>query len=198
MTLTDFLTAYDHPGSIVLLEGKRDVRPEDVPQLIALGKMLAEQSSHILFRSGNAEGSDLFFSQGVAGVDARRLQVITPYSGHRSKANQAYSTVALDQINLAEEPEVVYHSRQHKKTDKLIDQYLAGERDRFSIKAAYILRDTVKVLGTTDVPRATFAIFYDDLLNPRQGGTGHTMRVCEENEMPMVDQREWMAWVVVE
>ena len=195
MTYLEFVAAHDKPGAVVLLEGKREVPAEDQDRLRALGRLVAGGTKYITFRSGNAEGSDHFFSEGVAGVDPKRLQVITPYSGHRSKANLAHETVALDQINLLAEQEVVYQSKSNKKTEKLIDRFVAGDHDRFTIKAAYILRDTVKAIGTKDVKPATFGIFYDDLANPRSGGTGHTMQVCEANGIPLIDQRVWMGWL---
>jgi len=195
MTFKDFIKQYDKEGAVVLLEGKRGVLETDRPKLIQLGKMLAVKTKHMLFRSGNASGSDEYFSAGVAEVDAKRLQVITPYTGHRKKTNKAYETVSLDQINIAEEPEVIYQSKQNKKTEKLIDKYVGGARDRYSIKAAYIIRDTVKVLGSENVSAATFGIFYDDLENPKSGGTGHTMKVCEEYDIPIVDQKVWMKWL---
>lgn len=195
MTLDDFLQLYEKPGSIILLEGKRNVREEDGKKLVKLGNLLTFKTRYMLFRSGNADGSDQLFSEGVAGIDNRRLQVITPYSGHRRKTNLAYDTIALDEIDLAAEADVVYHSKNNKKTEKLIEQYLGGNRNSYAIKAAYIIRDTVKALGAEGVQPATFGIFYDDLQNPESGGTGHTMRVCRMNNIPIIDQRTWFEWV---
>jgi hypothetical protein len=195
MTLKEFIKKHDKPGAIVLLEGKRNVLKPDQAQLVRLGNMLASSTQHILFRSGNASGSDQYFSEGVVAVDTKRLQVITPYTGHRKKTNRAYNTISLDQIDIAEEPEVIYQSKQNKKTEKLIDKYVAGARDRYSIKAAYIIRDTIKVLGSENIGSATYGIFYDDLENPKSGGTGHTMNVCEQNDIPVIDQRVWMEWL---
>lgn len=195
MTLQTFLANFDHDQSFVLLEGKRTVLPEDQEKLIALGRLLASKTSKIIFRSGNAEGSDQFFSMGVASVDSKRLQVITPYSGHRQKTNLAYQTISLDEINLSEEPELVYLSRQNKKTEKLVDQYVAGDKNRYSVKAAYILRDTVKVIGAGNVSPASFGIFYDDLAEPMSGGTGHTMKVCVQHGISMVNQTVWFKWL---
>lgn len=102
----------------------------------------------------------------------------------------------MDDINIAAEPDVIYQSKQNKKTEKLIDQYVAGNKDRYSIKAAYIIRDTIKVLGTHEIKPATFGIFYEDFENPRSGGTGHTMNVCEQNNIPIIDQRTWFDWLM--
>jgi len=195
MTLQNFLSQFDQPNAIVLLEGKRTVLPEDQEKLTALGALLASKTKNMIFRSGNAEGADQFFSVGVSAVDPKRLQVITPYSGHRQKTNLAYQTVSLDDISLSEEPELVYQSKQNKKTEKLVDQYVAGDKNRYSIKAAYILRDTAKVIGTGEIKPASFGVFYDDLLDPMSGGTGHTMKVCVQNGVPLADQKVWFGWL---
>lgn len=195
MKFEAFIERYDKENSIILLEGKRDVRDEDIFKLIALGKKLAENTKNAIFRSGNAKGSDQYFSQGIASVSSLRLEVITPYSGHRSKKNQASTTYSLDDINLAEEPEVVYHSKSNYKTKDLVEKYVAGKRDRYSIKASYILRDTIKVIGTKNIKPISFAIFYDDLDNPGKGGTGHTMNICRQNNIPLIDQRSWLGWL---
>jgi len=195
ITLKEFITIHDLPHSIVLLEGKRNVKEEDKEKLSALGKLLASKTKNMIFRSGNAEGSDQYFSDGVTSVDSKRLQVITPYAGHRKKTNKAYDTINLDELDIAAESDVVYHSKSNKKTEKLIDKYVAGARDRFSIKAAYIIRDTIKAIGTEDIKPATFGIFYDDLEDPMSGGTGHTMDICKQHNIPVLDQSVWFKWL---
>jgi hypothetical protein len=195
MTLIEFLKEFDKDNSIILLEGKRNVIDEDKEKLKALGRLLASRTKRMLFRSGNAEGSDQLFSDGVTEVDNKRLQVITPYSGHRQKTNQSYDTISLDDINIANEAEVLYHSKSNKKMEKLIDQFVSGEKNRYTIKAAYIIRDTIKAIGTDDIKPATFGIFYDDLDNPILGGTGHTMNVCKQNNIPIIDQKIWFKWL---
>lgn len=195
MTFFDFINKYDVPGSIVLLEGKRDVKEDDQPLLTELGHKLASSTTHMIFRSGNATGADQLFSEGVFQIAPDRLQVITPYTSHRNKGNAVYTSIPLDDVNLMQEPGVVYQSKHNKKTANLIDKYVAGARDRFSIKAAYIIRDTVKAIGTTDIPPANFGIFYDDLSNPMQGGTGHTMDVCKKNGIPVINQSIWFGWL---
>jgi len=195
MTLNEFISKFDTENSIVLLEGKRNVLHEDQEKLFALGKLLATKTSKMIFRSGNAEGSDQFFSDGVASVDNKRLEVIVPYSGHRQKTNKAYNTISLDEINIAADREAVLQSKNNKKTEKLIDKFVAGDKNKFTIKAAYIIRDTIKAIGTDGVSPASFGIFYDDLENPMCGGTGHTMNVCEQNNIPIIDQRIWFSWL---
>lgn len=195
MKLSDFIELYDREESIVLLEGKRLVGPADREKLWALGKLLTEKTSKMKFRSGNAGGADQLFSEGVASVNPERLQVITPYAGHRSKTNKAAETIPLNEVNIAAEPEVVYQSKGNKKTEQLIDRYVTGEINHYTIKAAYILRDTIKVIGTRTIKPATFGIFYDDPENPKSGGTGHTMQVCAQNNIPAIDQSIWFSWL---
>ena len=65
MDLPTFITTYDQPGAVVLLEGNRDVRPADGPKLTALATLLAQRTKYMRFRSGNAGGADAFFAAGV-------------------------------------------------------------------------------------------------------------------------------------
>ncbi len=195
MTITDFIQKYDKEGNIVLLEGKRNVKEEDKEKLVQLGRTLAGASQYMKFRSGNATGSDELFSRGVAMVDHSRLQVITPYANHRQKKNLAYETISMDDINIADENAVIISAKKNKKTKNLIDKYVEGDRGRFAIKAAYIIRDTVKVLGTSEIPPIVFGLFYDDLQDPMSGGTGHTMNVCIEHDTPILDQNGWFDWL---
>lgn len=194
MLLEEFLARFDREGSVVLLEGKRAVAEQDREKLIALGRMLAEKTAYTLFRSGNAPGADELFSEGVAMVDPKRLEVITPYKSHRKKTNKAYTTYSLDEIDVVSEPAVIYHSKTQKKNAKLVDAYVAGDKNALSTKAAYLIRDTVKVLGTNEIPKASFGIFYNDLSNPLEGGTGHTIAVCRENGVETIDQETWFNW----
>lgn len=195
MTFQDFLSKYDLANATILLEGKRDVKPEDQVKLVAFGKKLAETMRSARFRSGNAAGADLYFSQGVSAIEPTRLEVVTPYTGHRQKENHAYNTISLDDINLANEPELVYQTKSNKKFANLVDKYVDGEKNRNTMKVAYLLRDTVKVTGTNEVPPSTFAFFYDDLDNPKSGGTGHTMQICDLNNVPYLTQDIWMTWL---
>ncbi|MGY6560688.1 MAG: hypothetical protein ACXITV_01135 [Luteibaculaceae bacterium] len=195
MQLESFLKQYDFNGSVVLLEGKREVLPQDELKLVALGRKLCQESTFIQFRSGNAKGADAFFAEGVVSVDPKRLEVIVPYTGHRDKQNLAYKTHSLNDINLAEEPDILYKTLEQSKSKSAIRRYATGKRDRFSLKAAYLLRDTAKVLGSKSISKASFALFYDDLGNPVQGGTGHTMMVCKDSKVPYLTQETWFTWL---
>jgi len=115
MTLDQFITQYDYQGSIILLEGKRNVPIDDQGHLKALGQQIAQKTKYATFRSGNANGADLYFSQGVAMVDFQRLEVVIPFDGLRSKSNLAGKTLSLDEIDLLAYPEIVELSARNKK-----------------------------------------------------------------------------------
>lgn len=195
VTIEQFVKTYDKPGTVILLEGKRAVLPADQPKLFDVGKLLAGSTKHIVFRSGNAKGADYYFSQGVAQVDPSRLQVITPYRGHRHKSNLGHQTISLDDVDLASEPNVIFHTKNSSSVVPLIDGFLKAGDNAFTVKARYLLRDTIKVVGTSRLQPAAFAIFYDDLTRPKTGGTGHTMRVCDKNGIPYIDQKVWFKWI---
>jgi len=195
MDLRQFIETYDYPGAILLFGGKRDVRDGDQEMIISLGRLLGSTAKHMLFRSGNALGADELFSKGIVEHAPARLQVVVPFTGHRARKNVAYDTISLDQLNIASETEVAYQSLTNHKTKYIVNEYLKGKRDNLAMKGSYIIRDTVMVIGAHGVPRAHCALFYDDLQNPRTGGTGHTMNVCETNGIPFLDQRIWLNWL---
>jgi hypothetical protein len=195
-SFSQFIATYDVPGAVILLEGKRKVLTGDESALVAIGEKLCREMRHARFRSGNASGSDELFSMGVARINPYRLEVIVPYTGHRKKNSLGYHTHSMDEISLAAEPEVTYHTKSNSSKAKLVDDYAGGIMNGVTIKAAYLLRDTVKVIGTrSGIPKATVALFYDDLENPCQGGTGHTMTVCKNNKVPYFIQSTWMKWL---
>jgi len=123
------------------------------------------------------------------------LQSVIPHHKHRKNDNFAYNTVSLDDIDIINEPKIIYQSKSNKSTDNLIDKYFSGNINRYSIKSAYIIIYTVKVLGTKYVKPANFGIFYDDLSNPCKGGTGHTMNICRHNKIEFIDQNVWFNWL---
>lgn len=194
MNFDEFINQYDFEGSIVLLEGKRNVLENDIDKLISLGNKIAIQSKYIKVRSGNADGSDYYFCKGFAEFAKDRLEVIVPAKNHRAKYNMANETYNIGNMNFVNEDEVIYQTK-NKKTEAMIDSYLKGEKNRYSVKAPYLIRDTMKVIGHNEIKACDFAIFYDDLDNPKQGGTGHTINVCEKNNVPHVNQSVWFNWL---
>lgn len=195
MTLENFIHLFGKPGAVVLLEGKRKVDANDAPKLSAIGYLLASRMPDVLFRSGNAPGADELFAAGVAAVDVSRMQVVTPHAGHRANQSKGFNTVALDQVQLATEPEVIYESRQDTRNRNLVDAYVNGTNRLLAVKGAYLIRDTVKVVGVSGVAPASVGLFYDDLSKPATGGTGFTMDVCLRRGVPVIDQRIWFKWL---
>jgi len=195
MLLEKFISDFNCEGVIVLLEGKRKVLPEDEEKLVMLGALLAKRMSLVHFRSGNAGGADEFFAQGVTSVDRDRFHVIIPDSNHRKRQRVGITSYSLDDMQLTQEDRVVYESRKHKKTEKLVDRYLSGVRDKTTHYITPIIRDAIKVIGHDQIPPANVALFYDDLSNPEDGGTGFTIKTCRENDVPFFDQRVWFEWL---
>jgi hypothetical protein len=197
MEFQKFLESYDKPGFIVLLEGKRVVSEDDQQKLLKLSAILLYHTNHMVFRSGNASGADELFCSVIMEHAPERLELITPYSSHRKKqsSHNQIKKYSIDTIDFVEEPGLVYGTKMGTKNDKLVDSYVSGDRNKNSIKAAYLIRDTAKVLGTSTIPKANFALFYDDLANPKSGGTGHTMKVCDEFGLPYINQETWFEWL---
>jgi hypothetical protein len=196
LSLADFIRLLDEENSIVILAGKRDVIESDIQKLHQLGELLAHNTKHIIFRSGNADGSDKYFSDGVIKINSRRLQAITPYSSHKISNRLTHEIIHLDSIDLNKETDLINTAKKNKNVKGLVEEYIKGLDKRLKSKGAYILRDTLMVTGTkSGILPAFFAIFYDDLKNPEQGGTGHTMLMCKEKNVPFINQRTWMKWL---
>jgi hypothetical protein len=200
MTLEKFIKLFDKEGCIVLLEGKRKVLKSDEKRLVEIGRLLAASTKHCVFRSGNAGGADAFFKEGVMLVDPKRFQAIVPFNDHMKSVKEElglYERISLDDINLAREPQILYESKRTKQQKGLVESYEKGVDPKNSVKGAYIVRDTVKVTGAPSqgISPAHFGIFYDDLRNPKSGGTGHTMVVCDNQMVPYVNQKVWGEWI---
>jgi hypothetical protein len=195
MTFSEFKSTYDRPGSVILLEGKRDVKPEDKPKLTKLGEMLCKKLLYSEFRSGNADGADYFFCEGVANIDSKRLELILPYTSHKKSSRLTDRYHSIENIDMVKEPNVVYQAKANLKNRHLINKYVEGDRKKPGMQGSYLLRNTVKVTGTSGIGSASFAIFYDDLKKPESGGTGHTMLMCKNINIPYIDQKIWMTWL---
>jgi hypothetical protein len=66
---------------------------------------------------------------------------------------------------------------------------------RLAAKAAYLIRDTMKVMGySEEFGSPICGLFYVDLSDPEAGGTGHTNRVCRQHGIPVAFQDSWMNW----
>ena len=181
---------------VILLEGTRELPEPDAEKLEAVARRLAEDYPPARFRTGNAEGADAAFARGVAAVDPARLEYVLPYGGHRRKslASRSY------QITLTELPKVA-EERAARDTADASPAYgsMLAKRDKVpsvGARVRYLLRDTFKVTGSPEngLPPATVGLFYVNARDPMKGGTGHTIRVCRCQAIPVAFQEEWMGW----
>src|SRR6056297_344304 len=180
---------------VILLEGRRKVKSGDKAKLTTFAYNLAVAFPNVTFRTGNADGSDTLFAKGVAEVDPARIQYVVPYPGMKKKNRiEGAEVLSLDQIDKVEEEKVEYlTSRQSEKTASMIDYAKKNPDGMMAAKTKYLLRDTLKVTGSTtgNYSPPVAAFFYIDTDDKYAGGTGHTIKVCEELDVPVYTQIEW-------
>lgn len=197
MTYSEFSALSEaHPGGVVLLEGRRSIPPSDAIRATEFARNLATRFGSLRFRSGNAEGSDQAFADGVAAVDPARLQIVAPYASHRKSSRYADATYdSPESLSEVQEVQLVYRtSRASPKNRGLLEK--RGRKGPLGAKTAYLIRDTMKVTGhSVAFPRPVCALFYVDLANPMDGGTGHTIRVCMQEGVPYAFQDAWLTWL---
>lgn len=192
-TIQELIDSSDNP--VILLEGRRKVKPEDKEKLSTFAYNMAVAFPDVIFRTGNADGSDTHFAKGVAQVDPARIQYVVPYPGMKKKNRiEGADVLSLDQIDQVEEEQVEYlTSNQSKSTASMIEYAKKNPKGRMAAKSKYLLRDTLKVTGSVSgnyhPPVAAF--FYIDTADKYAGGTGHTIKVCEELHVPVFTQIEW-------
>jgi hypothetical protein len=197
MTLEE-LDALIEPAQapVILMEGRRSIPPAFYERAVAAGRFLAERYPHARFRSGNASGADEAFSKGVAKVDASRLQIVAPYRTHRLKDRFGGARYDSPESMAPDMADAIT-----KRTGAaspaargLVGQF--GGTGRSAAKAAYLVRDTMKVAGfSEEFPKVAAALFYVDMEDPMAGGTGHTVRVCRDGNVPVIFQDAWSAWI---
>lgn len=195
MNLKAFLDQYNHNNVVILLEGKRNVPDNESMALQEVSKLLAKELPLAHFRSGNAKGADEFFARGICAVEPTRFHVVIPFSNHRVRNRINIKSHCVEDFAPVFGEALIKATRNHAPTSHLVDLYLQGIRDRSTIKVSYIMRNSLKVLGHQHIPPTTVALFYDDLNNPEDGGTGFTIRACRENNIPLFKQDVWMNWL---
>jgi hypothetical protein len=200
MTLDEFIPLLRRKSRpVILLEGIRKVPEADMEYLSHFGEQLASLLPNVHFRSGNAPGADQAFAAGVCRVRPPHLQYVAPYSSHHVRARHKEAGVfSLDQL-----PESEIATLMGKTLEAtpdyagLVKRYRSqGKWERQTIKLAYLLRDTLKVVGSPalKLKPASLGIFYVDNSNPNSGGTAHTIRVCRLCGVPVLDQNTWLQW----
>jgi hypothetical protein len=183
---------------VILLEGTRQLPADKLEALANVGRSLAEAFPRAVFRSGNASGTDEAFAAGVATVSGATLQLVLPTPGMgRSRRPSSATCVALDDLPLEERQHLARESfAASPENHRLFDLYLRGQSGNPAYaKAQYLVRDALKVIGSTEVQLApaTVALFFINNLGPTSGGTAHTIRLCERQKVPVFTQRDWLA-----
>jgi hypothetical protein len=196
MTFNEFrdLVA-QNPDGVVLLEGRRSIPEGDAGRAKELASHLARRFPRLRFRSGNATGADQAFSSGVVEVDASRLQIVAPYATHRQSARYPEAVYdSPESLSQAQEETVAYRTASASPVNRALIENRNAQA-RLAAKASYLIRDTMKVLGhSVDFPKPICALFYIDPEDPMDGGTGHTIRVCHQEGVPVVFQDSWADW----
>jgi hypothetical protein len=185
------------PAPVILLEGTRRLPDTLRPQLARLARSLAEALPQALFRSGNAEGSDEAFAQGLAEIAPQRLQLVLPTPGMgRSRRPANAACHALDALP-PEERETLAQAclAASPENRRLFELYRRGQSGTPAYgKSLYLVRDALKVLGSPalGLAPASLALLYLDENHPAGGGTGHTLRLCQQHGVPVLTQRHWL------
>ena len=189
------------PCPVVLVEGRRALPEGAAGQLRDTGIWLACRFPNAIFRSGNAEGSDTAFAEGVTSADPARMQYVLPSPNmgkkRRHPDSPCYTLTDLPtgelerlcDLSIAASPKI--KPLANAACGRIRSGPLAG-------KGRYLLRDTLKVTGspTLELAPASLGLFYVDLDNPEAGGTGHTIRVCRGHGIEVVFQDVCLHWSV--
>jgi hypothetical protein len=184
------------PSPVILLEGSRSVEDADREKLTALGAKLASAFPNIIFRSGNADGADSLFAEGILQVNPKQLELILP-NDRKLKSTHGERRISLEQLDKAELNQICQLTKQATAINKpLIEFYEQGKQGSPRFKAQYLLRDALKVIGSEKLnfKPAAFGLFYLNSKKKTGGGTGHTIRVCELQFVPVILQSEWLCW----
>jgi hypothetical protein len=198
--ISHHLDALARGPSVVLLEGRRSLSADMAPVLRSTGEWLARTCPNVIFRSGNADGSDTAFATGVVAVDSGRMQYVLPSPGmgkpRRHPDAPCFALTDLPQpeldalcdLTVAVSPGI--RRLAYAACGRIKSGPLAG-------KGRYLLRDTLKVAGSPalGLEPASLALFYVDLADPESGGTGHSVRVCRHQGVPALFQDQWMTWL---
>ncbi len=196
MTLAEFTAIVEAvPEPVALLEGRRSIPDHDAAHATHTASMLVRRYPALRFRSGNAEGTDQAFSEGSAQVAPWPLQVVAPYAGHRKSARHSQAVYdSPESLSSVQEDDLACKTATASPKIK----GLIGKRDKkgaLAAKAAYLIRDTMKVTGHSELfPKPACALFFVDLNDPLAGGTGHTIRVCQQEGVPFAFQDSWQQW----
>ena len=197
MTFSHFTTLISNATDpVILIEGRRSIPESSAEHARQVATMLAQRFPGLRFRSGNATGSDEAFSSGIIATAPERLEIIAPYPSHRKRERHPLvryeSPESLDADAMASVQALTIAATPANRG--LMKCY--GRGGRTGAQAACLIRDTLKVTGipgTITPPIA--ALFWIDPTEPEAGGTGHTIRACRLNDVPVIFQNHWESWL---
>jgi len=198
MTFQEFsILVEKSPEGVVLLEGRRTIPAHDAAVAEGLARALALKFSRLRFRSGNATGSDEAFTGGVAMVDPSRLEIVAPYSAHRKNERHAGAIYTSPEILTPEQTrDIESQSIQASPQNRRIIG-MRCKKGPLGAKGDYLVRDAMKVIGVPGhFAKPICALFFVNLADRMEGGTGHTIRVCQHEGVPVIYQDEWSAWKI--
>jgi len=196
MTFAQFTNlVHQSENPVILIEGKRSIPEEYSIKASILTARLAREFPTLLFRSGNADGSDEAFSGGVARVDPSRLQIVAPYRGHkRNKRHQSARYLYPDDLSPEWERDIVEWTLIATPAYRSL-MAARNTNPTLAAKARYIIRDTMKAAYRSEAFHTPVAaLFYVNPEDPHAGGTGHTIRVCRNLGIPVLMQEDWEQW----
>ena len=182
---------------VVLLEGSRDLEVEHRDMLVEFAAKLASVFPTAIFRSGDALGSDSAFAEGINQINTALLQLVLP-NDRKAKTQNQETRVSLEQLPPREKSKLIELTKRATPANKpLIEFYEKGLEGRARYQAQYLIRDTLKVIGSKKfkLRSATIGCFYVNSTKATGGGTGHTIRVCEQATVPIVTQGDWFQWL---
>jgi hypothetical protein len=187
----------DTATPVILLEGTRQLPVEKRQSLASVGRELAEAFPNAIFRSGNAAGTDEAFAAGVAMVPGARLELVLPSSGMgRSRRPACATCLVLGDLPIEERHRLARESfAASPENHRLFDLYLRDQSGNPAYaKAQYLVRDALKVFGSPalKLAPANVALFYVNTNGPASGGTAHTIRLCDRQDIPVFTQRDWL------
>jgi hypothetical protein len=186
----------DEQSPTILVEGRRTISADAAATAGRLAGHLAERFPNLLFRSGNASGSDEAFAAGVLAVAPDRMQIIAPYAGHRRKQRHPLARYDSPESLSADALEAIQTMTvaATPANKGLMKWYQRG--GKLGSQAACLIRDTMKVAGVSgQLAKPVAALFFVDPADPEAGGTGHTIRVCRNAGVPVFFQQHWATWI---
>ncbi len=198
MKYEDFLRLVSsHAQPVILLEGTRQLPASHRSDLVAFARQLAIAFPQARFRTGNASGSDEAFAAGIIEIDPPRLEYVLPHGTMRASSRDTRcASLSLHHVSESTEELLAQETVQATPNYKglIADR---KKHPKLRVKANYLLRDTLKITGyEAAFQPANIGVFYVNTQDATKGGTGHTIRVCLNRQVPVVTQDVWMPWIL--